>query len=310
MGCWNQTCSLTNLPITYGDSIVLIPLVENNDFFIPGLTYDTNSNYEIFGMPFFGHYNDYGGIENISTHITNIDFLKETKIYSRVEYNYYDYDEEDDVGLKVNNDNIEEFLNHHMIEEDLYILNNDEKEKNLNYMMIHSELYNRLINEVGELIPYKHTKTLRELWKEKITATLNNIKEKQKLYETLDELKFFDKHILKEELRKCCFIDLCTIDITYQYIMKSLYINFDEKLLDEFIDMLLFKNALMRLRKGYLAISGAGSQSEDYYFHKIVSEWTLDFINRKYKEKKSYCDKDEPTDEKSILADTAWWRNW
>ena len=310
MGCWNQTCSLTNLPITCGDSIVLIPLVQNHDFALPGLTYYANDNYEIFGMPIFGRYDDYGGITDIVTCQTSINFLKETEMFLRNYDKYSDIDVNERVPFDENN--LEKFLNDYICEEMLYIKNNttyDSTERNLNMMMIHRELYHKLIAEIGSLIPYKQTKTLREFWRERIVNTLNIVKEKQKEWEEYDDLTFFNKHVLPKEFQKCCYIDLCTVDVTYQYMMKSLYNEFDEGILEEFIDMLLFKYVLTRLRKGYLATSGAGSQAEDYYFHKIVSEWTLDFINQKYEEKKSYLDLNEPDYEQSVLADTVWWRD-
>lgn len=58
MGCWNQTCAITNLPILHGDAVVGLILVESSHNALSLSKYHTI-------MPFYfeGEYDDYGGVE-------------------------------------------------------------------------------------------------------------------------------------------------------------------------------------------------------------------------------------------------------
>jgi len=58
MGCWNETCALSSLPIQEGEEIVLVLLRE------PCLP-DFHNLYKPIFLPIIGTYNNYGGIENI-----------------------------------------------------------------------------------------------------------------------------------------------------------------------------------------------------------------------------------------------------
>lgn len=52
MGCWNSTCILSNLSISYGQCVVLFPLWEGH----------------LVLFPMRGTYNDYGSIEKVDAH--------------------------------------------------------------------------------------------------------------------------------------------------------------------------------------------------------------------------------------------------
>lgn len=303
MGCWNQTCSLTNLPITAGDEIVLIPLVENFGKPLVGLRYDTNDNYEVLGFPIYGKYNDYGGIENTSTNKYNFEFFQQLEMHEYVSYGKTDTSK----PIEFIPDKFETFLNDHICEESTYIIYKDEV-KNFNYMMVHKELYNKLIDEMGNIIPYDQSKILRELTKERILHKLQDIETERKKWELYDDKKWFDKYIFQEKVNDCCSLGLCDTSITYDFIMESLLDNLDESLIDELTDMIIFKRVLMYLRKGYLTISGAGSQMNDLYFHKILSEFVLQFINKKIEDAKVYLTAGETFDENKFLLNTVWWR--
>lgn len=77
MGCWNETCAITNLPIKWGDRTVGILL--KNTY----TQYDQNGVYPDdvrgpVGFPLFGEYDDYGGLEKVTTHPWNKELLKIT----------------------------------------------------------------------------------------------------------------------------------------------------------------------------------------------------------------------------------------
>ncbi len=65
MGCWNETCGITQLPIQYEDPVRMFLLVEQKRTIIDEPVYYHSSDCWVpFGLPLKGTYNDYGGIEH------------------------------------------------------------------------------------------------------------------------------------------------------------------------------------------------------------------------------------------------------
>jgi len=65
MGCWNETCVLTRLPIRYGAPVVALTTVYGPDHREVGGS--TSKNDLLFGLPLIGKYDDYGGVENLKS---------------------------------------------------------------------------------------------------------------------------------------------------------------------------------------------------------------------------------------------------
>lgn len=63
MGCWNQTCGLSNLHIRAGQDVVVFAMVKTRK--LDSLCY-TTPFYEPVMLPFYAKYNDYGGGEECS----------------------------------------------------------------------------------------------------------------------------------------------------------------------------------------------------------------------------------------------------
>lgn len=79
MGCWNETCGLTQMPICGGDPVRLFLIVENAH---PRGSRDVCISYGTelwrpFGLPLKGTYDEYGRIENIEKDCMS-DFLLES----------------------------------------------------------------------------------------------------------------------------------------------------------------------------------------------------------------------------------------
>lgn len=66
MGCWNETCAITQMPIRWEDPVVLVFLakVDQSTDSHNGFCY-TNAIWTPKFLPVFGKYDDYGGVENI-----------------------------------------------------------------------------------------------------------------------------------------------------------------------------------------------------------------------------------------------------
>lgn len=60
MGCWNETCLLSRLPITCGQEIACVFIAPVDAW--PGTVY-ADGQYAPLSLPFFGRYDDYGRIE-------------------------------------------------------------------------------------------------------------------------------------------------------------------------------------------------------------------------------------------------------
>ena len=79
MGCWNETCGLTQMPIEGGDPVRLFLLVQDSH---PRTKEDCMMHYSTdmwrpFGLPLKGTYDEYGRIENIEEDVLS-DFLLES----------------------------------------------------------------------------------------------------------------------------------------------------------------------------------------------------------------------------------------
>lgn len=85
MGCWNETCGITQLPITDGDEVVVYLLRE----------YGYQNVWSLIPVPFFGIYDDYGWIETddpqqskcngISEYFHNLEMLKRDDAFVSLE---------------------------------------------------------------------------------------------------------------------------------------------------------------------------------------------------------------------------------
>lgn len=70
MGSWNATCAISNLHITAGQDVVVLLLGKNHSE--KSACY-SNMLYEVCPMPFYGKYDDYGGVEEC--HGVGLDFV-------------------------------------------------------------------------------------------------------------------------------------------------------------------------------------------------------------------------------------------
>lgn len=65
MGCWNETCGITQMPIEGGDKVRMFLIVETEHWHDGGVLHYSTDLWKPFGLPLKGTYDEYGGIENI-----------------------------------------------------------------------------------------------------------------------------------------------------------------------------------------------------------------------------------------------------
>lgn len=63
MGSWNETCALSNLPISYQEEIVYLFIQPRYPHIPPGRGCYPNDFFGVRSLPFYSRYNDYGEIE-------------------------------------------------------------------------------------------------------------------------------------------------------------------------------------------------------------------------------------------------------
>lgn len=68
------------------------------------------------------------------------------------------------------------------------------------------------------------------------------------------------------------------------FLKGKLIENPSDETVAKLVEIILFYNVLMRLRMGYFAISGDGSQSEERYMHTLVAKYILDQADKAYEE--------------------------
>lgn len=80
MGCWNGTDLITQLPIMFGDKVVLIPLKREKRELPQHCIYYSTDLYKPYPIILKGEYNDYGLIENVTGDIEQFKTLIDNKI--------------------------------------------------------------------------------------------------------------------------------------------------------------------------------------------------------------------------------------
>jgi hypothetical protein len=65
MGCWNETCGITQMPIEHGDKIRMFLIVDSKHWNDSGVLHYSTDLWKPFGLSLKGTYDEYGRIENI-----------------------------------------------------------------------------------------------------------------------------------------------------------------------------------------------------------------------------------------------------
>ena len=330
MGCWNGTCAITQLPIVYEDEVVLIPLLSTGGICSHGITYNATDKFIPLCLPIMGTYNDYGGIENIEISEANCEYLKKLQFFeidenerltedkliqAFKESNMKSYDyvlsklPEQYKLNKIEITDIQEFFDDFIYNEGFLVKNTSWKSvySNTNYIMMHKGLYIQLLNEMNSRVPYGQTKSIRELWKEKI---LKEISEQNKILslnnEDIKKIKM-DSYKLQSMAKQLGIVEFSCDALCYDYFLNKLSEKYDEETMNSLLDLIMFTKILNLLRKGYLCITGLGHQGNELQMHLIVADFIKKYTSQKISKAKGDCNSDEKFDEKEFLSETTWW---
>lgn len=83
MGCWNETCMMTHLPIFYGEPAAVVLIAERP---APGSMVYADGTFAPVSLPILGNYDDYGRLEDIEYDDKALMLLAETPFISMEEH--------------------------------------------------------------------------------------------------------------------------------------------------------------------------------------------------------------------------------
>ena len=280
MGCWNQACYVSKLPISWGEDIVAIMIKPNK--FSEGHLCDcyATDNYIPFGYPIYGKYNDYGSIEEITNLEDVLEYFKTVELFTS--------DCGDSLRVEATKENIgdiieDAFCGNLYVKEPSYKCEvfGESEPKRIEVLTVKRDLYDMLLNEVGNRTDYTKIKNV-DVYKTKVEKA---IKEMQHQIAYEKEVSEKDKHLalLEHQMTLSQFTSSYPCIIYWRsdnecirtFIFKKLVDSFDEKQYNYLRDINFFCTVLMMLRMGFFSLSGMGSQSREMLIHKKVAEYII-----------------------------------
>jgi len=239
MGCWNGTDLITQLPIMYGDEVVLIPVKMRS--YIEKLTGESpcysNAYFKPLPVVLYGEYDDYGCINDITGDIEQFKEIvqKESKLENEEileEVSQYGSDNQTDI------ENYVRYVERGNIEK-------------VGYVLIHKELFNKL-------------KDIDDLWEGK-----------EKYVEEYYNSITFDKR-LKEAVESGISEDEL-FDLRFSRSFGSWEtfdrISLNEVNKDSISAILSISSVLGMTRKYWFPQTGAGGQIQIEQPHRIINEF-------------------------------------
>ncbi len=288
MGCWNATCNISNLPIFWGDKVVLIPLLKVSSKRTQFNTCYPTDNFVPLGFPIFGEYDDYGRLENAHTSAWNEAHLRQ--------FNYYFEERDDEAEEKyrpvVLKETFDDFVGQVLCcHEGCYVdlpnphFHPDGKAM-VTYMMMHQNVYEKLLEEMAGRIPYNCSVSYRE-------ALIPHLQEKlQELLDSGMKPEECSTPVVYEAFQGIILKDICENVFGYQSYFHQYFIWRDlarqmmndtemrAVLLRDIANLKIWTSTLSYLRKGYLCDSGAGGQSCEMKLHLILAQCIHDEVAR------------------------------
>ena len=273
MGCWNETCMLSHLPIMLNDPIKTIILVKRNENPCSENVY-IDDGYTPLTFPFDATYNEYGGIENpvipeySLRHIQSAELLSEDKTP-------YEF-----TSVEQLVDDINQYA--------IYIKTIFGLRK-LECVYIHKSLYDTLVEKISTRKPFQKTESISDL----LLKDYNRAKEKW-----LDVINS-DNPLSPENWITVNFIESVFENSNIFSFIKNMVSHNLVKAneVDDFINNLLnyrlFTYTLSEGRIGYITRCGTGDQCRSIFTQKIIAEFILKEAERKTEDDDPVYDDEE-----------------
>lgn len=276
MGSWNATCHLSNLPICCGEKVVVIPVVKSHTYESEKgyYNYYPNSCYTPLTPPIHSaQYADYGTIDGSSLEDDNnhiMDYInKLTFVQCKKSKDSGDINEE-----TITFDSIADFIakvQESIVHNEYIYLVKLNRKYQVDFVMYLEDIY------TGLLDAWKKANDFSILEKELIEH-YNTLKNTESfLFFSSDNLGFYYVKNIIQSLE----LDARNTEI-------------DIKLIQGIVEAEKFTSILGALRKGYMCITGRGSQSENYpfyfLFNRLIQKHIIDTVREQLYD---YCEDDE-----------------
>lgn len=285
MGCWCETCGITQLPINAGDKVRLFVLVSQDSYAFHkgglggGGTCYSNDRWAPLGPPIQGEYDDYGGIENIvhddDAKLT-FNRIMEGWVEPEVEHEWDKVPEAKDLTL-------EDVI--HLIERDRAKFHpKTRSEQHLGLMMVHEEVYQAMINHNPvdahhyckghyRYMPIRDmlTRELKEWYNgqldlQKLKANSAKEEELFRLISDLSDGRFFSGY--KEDgmrVFKNSFMALAKEQLSFDHERV-------QKVAASALDLSVFNRGMYLARKQWMPQSGKGGQNNDLDIYRAITK--------------------------------------
>lgn len=263
MGCWNETCFLSNLPIVDSDEVKVFILMESKE--IKSKPCCHTDNYVPICLPFDAKYNEYGGV-------------KEVVVSEHTEYLINNLAIINSDGTKYIYKSMEQFIED--IIRGTIKMRHAFDERTLTVAYAHKRIYNQITVYSKITVPQNANKNLQSCLIEKYDDIKKYIVDLYKLENSRDTMDMYyhqqKRDFIKDNLYGTGYTNSiyfpCWTLLSSVHILETMLDDF----ITEFIDFIAFDMALAKSRIGYLSISGAGSQSTSIAIQKIIAEFILE----------------------------------
>jgi hypothetical protein len=287
MGCWNETCGITQLPIKAGDKVRLFVLVSQSSYRGEaggGTCYPTDL-WTPLGIPVQGEYDDYGSIENFK------EGLDTKALLSRIKENWIPFEREYEKVPPLDKMDLGSAL--HWIERGYAKQKVIGKEQSLGAMMVLEEVYQAMISY--DFVTAHHTKNgyvylpYSEILKRDMEEWYQDTYQTYKDLEGIDDDPVSQMQALLNMARSDRFFGYMDSGLK-EYSKELTDLAKDgkkftdkkvQKLAQSVIEMKRFSSALMAARKMWVPQSGKGSQDENLDIHKVIAKTVDDIITQR-----------------------------
>lgn len=260
MGCWNATCGISNLAITYGSDVVCIPiLLENSRNEVAGQCY-IDDMYSPFCLPIFGKYNDYGAMENIildETAKSTLRIFNEMLIDGCISVRAGDHEKEVPVF-----DDLEHVID--TIERGRVFVKVYNGKAKLDLFYVHRHIYDGLVKQYGERVPYKSEECIRELL----------LKSYEKMQVAVkDGMSNEDGYLFAGDYvrRKFGFYSAAIGQVNGLGLKKYFALEMEEHV-QHILDFIMLKSSMTVLRKPWVHQCGVGGQDQEHVLHLALTD--------------------------------------
>lgn len=252
MGCWNGTCMISQLPIFYGDEVVLILLKKRKNSINSSDSCYCNEFFLPYPCIIYGKYDDYGTIEDITGDIDIMYEILESELKIT----------EEDVKKEYNN----KYGTYNKKEKTYAYLKYIQSNRNIldiGFVLIHKKLFDNLIpldtndNYFVDRDEMINSITEQYLFEKKIKDLVANDKLKEAEDYIMNNNKIFHGNSLMPNIQ--------LTNINKESVSKIVAIN----------------SALSSLRKLWFPQTGSGSQEQITDHYKVLNEFMSEKIKNK-----------------------------